>query len=221
MWLGNYYQSYIERDVRDVVNVGDLETFGRFMGLCAGRVGQLLNASALAADCGVSHTTIRRWISVLETSFIVTLVRPYFRNFRKRLVKSPKLYFLDTGLLCYLLRIRSPQDLAVHAARGAVFESWVVCEAIKNYAHRGLRADLHFWRDSTGREVDLLIETGGGSVLPVEAKSAQTFHSDFVRGLARWRQLANTPEAGGVVVYGGDTSTSYHRDRVLSWRCWG
>jgi predicted AAA+ superfamily ATPase len=221
IWLANYYQSYIERDVRDVVNVGDLETFGRFMGLCAGRTGQLLNLSSLAGDCGISHTTAKRWLSVLETSFIVALLRPHHRNFNKRLVKSPKLYFLDTGLLCYLLRIRRPKDLALHASRGAVFESWLVSEAIKNYVHRGLRPDVHFWRDSAGHEIDLLLEAAGGKLVPVEAKSGQTFNSDFVKELNWWRQVGDLAETPGVVVYGGRQSTTYKNDRVLSWRSWG
>ena len=220
VWLANYYQSYIERDVRDVINVGDPEAFGRFMGLCAGRSGQLLSLSALAADCGIAHTTARRWLSVLETSFIVCLLRPHHRNFSKRLIKSPKLYFLDTGLLCYLLRIRSPQDLTLHVSRGAVFESWVVSEAIKNFIHRGLRPDLHFWRDSSGHEVNLLIEAGGGKLVPVEAKSGQTFNSDFVRDLTWWRQAGGL-ETTGAVVYGGEQSTAYKDDRILGWRSWG
>jgi uncharacterized protein len=220
-WLASYYQSYIERDVRDVINVGDLETFGRFMGLCAGRTGQLLNLSSLAADCGVSHTTVKRWLSVLESSFIITLLRPHHRNFNKRLVKSPKLHFLDTGLLCYLLRIRSPQDLAIHATRGAVFESWIVSEAIKNYMNRGLQPDVYFWRDSTGHEIDVLLEAAGGQLVPVEAKSGQTFTGDFTKELHWWREAGGLEQTPGVVVYGGDKSMTYKDDHVLSWQCWG
>lgn len=221
VWLASYYQSYIERDVRDLLNVGDLEAFGRFMGLCAGRVGQLLNLSGLAGDCGISHTTARRWLSVLETSFVVVLLRPYHRNFNKRLVKSPKLYFLDSGLLCYLLRIRDPQDLALHASRGAIFESWIVSEAIKNYVHRGLHPDVYFWRDSAGHEIDLLIETERSKLLPVEAKSGQTFNPDFVKELAWWQDASGLVEVPGAVVYGGDKSTTYKGHRILSWRSWG
>jgi predicted AAA+ superfamily ATPase len=221
VWLANYYQSYIERDVRDITHVGDLETFGRFMGLSAGRAGQVLNLAALANDCGISHTTAKRWLSVLEASFIVHLLRPHHGSFNKRLVKSPKLTFLDTGLLCYLLRIRSPQDLALHAARGAVFESWIVSEAIKNFVHRGLQPDVYFRRDSSGREIDLLIEAGGGRLLPVEAKSGQTFHPDFAKDLTWWRKAGGLAEHPGVVVYGGEQSMSFKEDRVLSWRSWG
>jgi len=157
-WLASYYRTYVERDVRELLTVGDLEAFGTFIRLCAGRNAQLLNLSSLANDCGISHTTARRWLSVLETSFLVTLLRPHHRNFSKRLVKSPKLFFLDTGLLCYLLRIRSPEDLAIHALRGSVFESYVVSEFLKNHLHHGQEADLYFWRDSAGHEIDLIIE---------------------------------------------------------------
>ncbi len=134
----------LERDARDLLNVGDIEGFGRFARLCAGRSGQLLNASSLASDAGVSHTTVRRWLSILGASFVVYLLRPHQRNFNKRLVKSPKLYFVDTGLLCYLLRIQNAADLITHAGRGAVFETWVVSEALKNFYNRGAEADSYF-----------------------------------------------------------------------------
>ena len=186
-WLASYYQTYLERDVRNVLNVGDLETFGRFIRLCAGRNGQLLNLSGLASDCGVSHVTAKRWLSVLEASFIVALLRPHHQNFGKRLIKSPKLYFLDTGLLCYLLQIRSPEDLYHRAERGAVFESFVVSEFHKNFTHRGEQPGIHFWRDAAGHEVDIIIDMGD-RLIPVETKSAQTVASDFFDGLAYWRK---------------------------------
>ncbi|MBN1379011.1 MAG: ATP-binding protein [Gammaproteobacteria bacterium] len=219
-WLASYYQTYIERDVRELLQVGDIETFGRFMGLCGGRVGQLLNLSALANDCGITHTTAKRWLSVLEASFIVMLLRPHYKNFSKRLIKSPKLYFLDSGLLCYLLRIRSPDELILHASRGAIFESWVISEAAKNFIHRGLRPDIHFWRDSTGHEIDLLIENNG-SLQPIEIKSGQTFSSEFVKNLDWWRQISCLTDTTGLVIYGGDTSIPYKNNRILSWNSWG
>jgi len=219
-WLRNYYQAYVEKDVRDILNVGDLETFGRFLRLCAGRSGQLLSLSALAGDAGISHTTARRWLSVLEASFLVFLLRPHHRNFNKRLVKSPKLYFLDSGLLCYLLRIRSPDDLRIHAARGAVFESWVVSEAVKNYVHRGLEPDVYFWRDSGAHEIDLLIERGEG-LLPVEAKSGETFASDFLDGILYWRGLSGKKDQPAALVYGGEASYLREGVVVMSWKTWG
>lgn len=219
-WLGNYYQTYIERDVRQIVSVGDLAAFGRFVGLCAGRVGQLLDLTSLGNDCGVSHTTARRWLSVLEASFIVKLLQPYHRNFGKRLIKSPKLYFLDTGLLCYLLRIRTPEDLRLNASRGAIFESWVIAEAIKNFVHRGLAPDVYFWRDSTGREVDLLLEVDG-DLIAVEIKSGQTFSGSFLDGLKYWRSLPDNSDAPAAVVYGGDDSYTREGIAVRSWSNWG
>jgi len=218
-WLANYYQTYLERDVRDLLNVGDIETFGRFVRLCAGRSGQLLNTSALAADAGVTHTTARRWISLLEASFIVQLVRPHHRNFNKRLVKSPKLYFLDTGLLCYLLRISNAASLVSHASRGAVFETWVVSEALKNCCNRGVEPDLYFWRDSSGHEVDLLLDQGETQI-PIEIKSGQTVAGDFLADIQYWRELSNQHRGPAALVYGGDTSYTRQGVSVLSWLDW-
>ena len=215
-WLASYYQTYLERDVRNVLNVGDLETFGRFIRLCAGRNGQLLNLSGLASDCGVSHVTAKRWLSVLKASFIVALLRPHHQNFGKRLIKSPKLYFLDTGLLCYLLQIRSPEDLYHRAERGAVFESFVVSEFHKNFTHRGEQPGIHFWRDAAGHEVDIIIDMGD-RLIPVETKSAQTVASDFFDGLAYWRKLSGNPDAPAALVYGGDRSIKRSGVDVRPW----
>ncbi len=219
-WLANYYQTYLERDVRDLLNVGDLEGFGRFVRLCAGRSGQLLNRSSLAADAGVSHATVRRWLSILEASFVIHLLRPHQRNFSKRLVKSPKLYFVDTGLLCYLLRIQSPTDLVTHAARGAIFETWVVSEALKNFYNGGRDPDIYFWRDSAGHEINLLIEQGPKQ-LPVEVKSGQTIAGDFFATLEYWRNLAGRHAGAAALVYGGDSSYKRSGVSVLSWADWG
>ena len=218
-WLRNYYQTYIERDVRSILNVGDLETFGRFVRLCAGRAGQLINLSSLAADCGVSHVTAKRWLSVLEASFLVYQLRPHHRNFNKRLMKSPKLYFLDTGLLCYLLRIRSPEELRTHAARGPIFESFVVSEALKAYHNRGREPDIYFWRDSVGHEIDLLLEEGA-DLIPVEVKSGETIASDFFNGPRFWRTLPGQEEAPSALVYGGDSSSKRNEVAVHAWHHW-
>ena len=217
-WLAHYYRTYVERDVREVLNVGDLESFGRFIRLCAGRNGQLLNLSSLGNDAGVGHTTVRRWISVLEASFLVFLLRPYHRSFNKRLIKSPKLYVLDTGLLCYLLRIRSPEDLRLHGSRGGVFESFVVAEIIKDFLNRGQEPDLFFWRDSAGHEIDTVIEGPSGAV-PVEVKSGQTFSRDFLSGIRFWKDMIGEPDAPSAVVYGGDSSFRREGVPVYSWSC--
>ncbi|HWN45049.1 MAG TPA: ATP-binding protein [Thermoanaerobaculia bacterium] len=215
-WHSGYYQTYIERDVREVLNVGDLEAFGRFVRLCAGRNGQLLNLSSLANDCGITHTTARRWISILEASFLVLLLRPYHANFGKRLIKSPKLYFIDTGLLCYLLRIQSPEDLRLHGSRGSIFESFVVADLLKNFLNRGREADLYFWRDSTGHEIDVVIDRGRERVA-VEIKSAQTVAEDFFAGIDFWRKLVGDPEAPSALIYGGGRSFRRSGVAVQSW----
>jgi hypothetical protein len=212
-WLANYYRTYVERDVRELLNVGDLEAFGRFVRLCAGRNGQLLNLSSLATDCGISQPTARRWISVLEASFLVLLLRPHHRNFRKRLVKSPKLYFLDTGLLAYLLRIRSPDELRTHSSRGAIFESFVISELAKNAIHRGEEPSLTFWRDSVGHEVDVILDRGP-ELVPVEIKSGETLAEDAFAGLRYWLGLAETPDAPAALIYGGPDS--FRRSGVVA-----
>ena len=215
-WLGNYFQTYIERDVRDVVNVGDLETFSRFVRLCAGRNGQLLNLSSLANDCGITHTTSKRWISILEASFIVFLLRPHFKNFSKRLIKSPKLYFLDTGLLSYLLRMRSAEDLRIHAQYGSIFESYVISELLKNYMNRGEEQAIYFWRDSTGNEIDVLIDEGE-NLTPLEIKAGQTVAADFFKGIRFWKKLSNIIEQPSALVYGGDNSFIRSDTYVYAW----
>jgi hypothetical protein len=202
-WLANYYQTYLERDVRTVLNVGDIESFGRFVRLCAARNAQLLNLSSLASDCGITHTTARRWLSVLEASFLVLLLRPHHKNLGKRLIRSPKLYFLDSGLLCFLLGIRSAAEIVHHSQRGAIFETLILSELHKNFLHRGEPSELYFWRDSTGHEVDFIIDMGTRRV-GIEAKSAETIAADFFDGLRYWRALAGRKPPPAALVYGGD-----------------
>ena len=215
-WLASYHQTYLERDVRNVLHVDDLEAFGRFVRLCAGRNGQLLNLSSLASDCGITHTTARRWISVLEASFVIVLLRPHHRNFGKRLTKSPKLYFLDSGLLCFLLQIHAPHDLHHHAARGAVFESFVLSELYKNFTHRGEPPGLSFWRDAGGHEVDVVVDMGN-RLVPLEAKSARTIAGDFFGELAYWRRLSRMPNRPAALVYAGDQAFMRQGVTILPW----
>ncbi len=215
-WLSAYVTAYVERDVRQFVKVQDLETFQRFVRLCAGRCGQLLNLSSLAADCGITHNTAKAWISVLEASYILFLLRPHHANFTKRLVKSPKLYFYDSGLLCWLLGIRQADQLAVHPLRGGIFESFVIAELVKAGLNRGERPTLHFWRDSNGNEVDVIADVGP-KMLPIEIKSGQTLNRDFFGGLERWQALAGELAATPALVYGGN-GTLVHRDiQVYGW----
>jgi len=219
-WLSAYASTYIERDVRQVLEVSKLSLFQRFVLMCAARTGQLLNLSALAADCGISHTTARSWLTVLEASYVVYLLQPYHQNFGKRLVKMPKLYFLDTGLLCHLLRIDSPQTLATHALRGAIFESWVVSETLKHRFNQALPADIYFWRDNHGVEVDLVFEHAG-KLHAVEIKSGATFATDWVKACQRWQRYAGTIAADPVLVYGGQDSYSVQGVQVRAWHTLG
>jgi predicted AAA+ superfamily ATPase len=216
-WFAGYLATYIERDVRQLLNVGNLLTFQRFVAMCAARSGQLLNLSSLAADCGISQPTARQWLTVLQASYLLTLLPPYHRNFGKRLVKSPKLYFLDSGLLCHLLRIASPDDLQHHAQRGAVFETWVVSEALKHRFNRGLGADLYFWRDNHGLEVDLVFEEAG-RLHAVECKSGLTYSADWLGPMRRWQAAAGGVTAAPVVVDGGADSHPQTDHHLLSWQ---
>lgn len=216
-WYGNYVATYLERDVRQLLEVRDLALFQRFLKLCAARTGQLLNLTALGADCGVSSVTARHWMSVLEASYLVRLVQPYHRNFGKRLVKTPKLYFLDTGLAAWLLGIRDTVTMAVHPQRGALFETWVVAEHVKQAFNRGETPQISFWRDSAGHEVDLIREDAL-KIYPTEIKSGATFASDWPKALEKFKGLAGPDVAAPRVVYGGDRS--YERDgySVVAWR---
>lgn len=220
-WLSSYVTTYVERDVRQLLKVGDLLAFQTFLRACAGRTGQLLNLSALASDCGITHPTARAWLSVLEASFILFRLPPFHDNFGKRLVKTPKLHFFDAGLAAHLLGIRDAADLRHHPLRGALFESWVVSEAYKAHVHRGLRPDLFFFRDSRGLEVDLLVHRSHVAIA-AEIKSGMTVQSDFftsldsVAGLFEAKPKAARVER--VLVYGGDHAQRRSGVTVVPWR---
>ncbi len=218
-WLRSYAATYLERDVRSISNVGDLTAFQRFLGLCAGRAGQLVNYSSLADDCGISQPTAKAWLSVLEASFVAFRLPAFHSNLRKRLVKMPKLHFYDSGLVCWLLGIREPEQLRSHPLRGAIFESWVISEIVKHRTNRGETRGLSFYRDRNGAEVDLVIEHPGGLTL-VEAKAAQTPTSTLFRGALRVQGhfRAKTPIPEVVVVYGGDAFQARSAGRLIPWR---
>jgi len=216
-WFPNYVATYVERDVRQLLAVRELGTFQRFLGMCAARCGQLLNLSSLAADCGISHVTAREWLTVLEASYVVRLLPPYHRNFGKRLVKTPKLYFVDVGLAAWLLGIRGAGALAAHAMRGALFENFVIGEFIKQRFNAGQPAELYFWRDNLGHEVDLLFETEG-KLQAVEIKSGMTFASDWTAAAARWKQFAGDAARQPWIIYGGEQSFDTEACRVFPWR---
>lgn len=215
-YYANYVASYIERDVRSLSAVQDLGNFQRFMRLCAARTGQLLNLNGLANDCGISQPTANAWMNLLEASYIVKRIAPYHRNFGKRLVKAPKLYFLDTGLCAWLLGIPSAEALSTHYARGALFETWAVTEALKWRAARGLSDPVYFWRDNIGNEIDILLEEAHGFTL-VEVKSGQTFQSEWLKNLHTVMRHIGEP-ARAAVLYGGDLSYERSDVSVVAWR---
>jgi uncharacterized protein len=219
-WFPNYVATYVERDVRQLLAVRDLSLFQRFVKLCAARTGQLLNLSALANDCGISHTTAREWLTVLEASYLVFRMPPYHRNFGKRLVKTPKLYFLDTGLAAALLGIRDAATLNLHPLRGALFETLVVGELIKQRFNDGKPAELYFWRDNTGNEVDVVFEVGT-ELQAVEIKSGATLVRDWLKGIAKWQSLAGAEARSPWLIYGG--ADAYQRDgvQVIPWSALG
>lgn len=216
-WYANYVQTYLERDVRQLINVRDLGQFQRFLRLCAGRSGQLLNLNALGDEADLSHNTARDWISVLEASYIVHRLPPQHRNFNKRLVKTPKLYFHDAGLAAWLLGIETPAQLATHPQRGALFETWVVAEFLKNRLNTAKPSNLSFWRDRSGHEVDLLMESGG-RLQAIEIKSGATPTRDAMRGLEKWRQIAGDQADRPWLVYGGDETQERSDVKLLTWR---
>jgi len=216
-WFPNYIATYLERDVRQLLAVRDLSLFQRFVRMCAARTGQLLNLSALANDCGVSHTTAREWLSVLEASYLIFLLPPYHRNFGKRLVKSPKLYFLDTGLAAALVGIADGASLNIHPQRGALFETLVVGELVKGRFNAGRPADLWFWRDNTGNEIDVVFETAG-ALQPVEIKSGATFVRDWLKGPRKWATLAGEGVLPAWLIYGGEERFASEGVQVLPWR---
>ncbi len=210
--LGSYLETYVERDVRQVTEIRNLPEFQRFIRLCAGRTGQLLNLQSLGSDAGVSHTTAKSWIGVLEASFVVFRLAPYFANVSKRLIKSPKLYFYDVGLASYLLGIESSQQLETHPLRGSLFENLVVVEALKHRLNRGRQSNLHFFREHRGHEVDL-VYTHADRLAAIEIKSGETLNRDFFAGFAHARRTLGNRIAAEILVYGGGETGK--RDGVL------
>jgi len=213
----SYIQTCVERDIRSLQNIQDLNAFIRFLGLCAGRVGQLLDLTALGNDCGISVNTAKAWISLLETSYFILLVPPYHQNFSKRLIKRPRLYFTDPGVCCSLLHIENRKQLVNHYLKGALFENLILLELIKHRNTQAKQPNLFFWRDHHGTEIDLVIETPGQPV-PVEIKSSHTWNPDFFRNLHRWNKYAGFPQDHSFVIYGGDQTLTTSSGKVISWR---
>lgn len=219
-WYPSYVATYLERDVRAILNVGDLVAFQTCLRLCAGRVGQLVNLTSLGADAGVTHATAKSWLSVLEAGYVAWRLPPFHANVSKRLIKTPKLHFIDPGLACYLLGIRSPDQLRDHPLRGAIFETWVASEILKSRTHRGLAASLSFFRDRKGTEVDIIVELGR-TLLAVETKSGQTVAGDYFSGLHAFASLVASSrqrrDVSGFVVYAGAEGQRRTGVTVVPW----
>lgn len=215
-WFANYLRTYVERDVRLLKNIEDLSAFQQFIKMCAARTGQLLNLSSLGNDCGITHNTAKSWLSILEASFLVYLLLPYHKNFNKRLIKSPKIYFWDTGLVCYLLGIDKPSDLSTHAKRGDIFETWAVGEFMKQFFNAGKRAPLYFWQDKR-HEVDLLFEKGD-DLIPIEIKAGKAVTTDYFSNLVYWCALAKKETKKAVLIYAGEEKQKRQAGEVFGWK---
>jgi predicted AAA+ superfamily ATPase len=214
-WYADYYNTYIQKDVRSTLNISDLLQFDKFIRICAGRSGQLLNYLNMGNEVGISQPTAIRWSSVLESSYLTFRLAPHFKNFNKRIIKSPKLYFYDTGLLCFLLRIQNYEQLITHPLRGQIFENWVILEFLKMKYLSGTEPNLYFWRDQHGHEIDLL-EDMGDILMPIEIKSGSTFSSDWLNNLEWFNNLQKQKES--ILIYGGLDNFLIRDTQVRSWQ---
>ena len=219
-WYPQYTMTYLERDVRQIINVQDLTIFQSFVKLCAGRIGQLLNVASLSNDCGISVATARSWLSLLEASYIIFLLQPYHNNFSKRLIKSPKLYFFDTGLACSLLGIESEKQLATHYLRGGLVESLLISDFFKQTFNAGRRPHIYFWRDSHGHEVDCILEKGT-QLIPIEIKAGKTISNNYFTELSYWNKLTESDPVHSFVIYGGNENQQRTNGKVLGWQSAG
>lgn len=216
-WYKSYVGTYVERDVRQIKNVADLASFQQFMKLVAARVGQVLNLTALSNDTGMSVPTIKQWLNILEASYIIFLLQPFYNNLGKRLIKSPKLYFYDTGLLCSLLQLQSSEQLFSYHLRGHIFESYIITDLMKQRFNKGVNPNIYFWRDQSDYEVDCIIEEHN-RLIPAEIKSTQTFNPHFFEYLTKWNELTKTDPAHNIIIYGGIMSQDTQKGRLVGWK---
>jgi predicted AAA+ superfamily ATPase len=217
VFYANYIQTYIEKDVTELMNIRDLKLFRTFLGLCAGRAGRLLNFSALAYECDISHNTAKAWLSILESSYIIFFLQPYHQNFNKRLIKSPKLYFYDTGLLNHLLGIRTAEELEENRLKGHIFENMILAEYQKKNHHLYLHQDYYFWQDSNAHEVDLLMTKGQGFSI-FEIKATQTISTGLFKEMDRFEEIAAPANVNKTLIYGGAENEKRTKYNVLSWK---
>jgi len=217
-FYASYVQTYLERDLRSLKQVQNLSSFQTFLKMCAFRNGQIVNLSSLANDCGISHNTTKDWLSLLETSFLIFFIRTHHKNFNKRLIKMPKLYFTDPGLAVYLAGIQSAEELRYHSLKGELFEGLIVTEFLKCRYNHAKESNLYFWRDKTGHEIDCLIEYRGTDLIPVEIKSGRTANKSYFKDITYWNRLSGNAPERSFVVYGGEADQERPAGRMISYR---
>ncbi|MGD0466071.1 MAG: ATP-binding protein [Gammaproteobacteria bacterium] len=215
-WYNNYLYTYIERDVRQIKNITDLTTFQHFVKLCAGRIGQVLNISELGKDCGIDPKTAKAWLSVLETSYVIFMLQPYYNNFNKRLIKAPKLYFIDTGVACSLLNIETKEQIYSHFLRGGLFENIIISDLLKYRFNAGRPNNCYYWRDQTGNEIDCIIESNN-QLYPIEIKSGKTIYSNSYKYFPTWQQIVTTKGMKPSIVYAGTINQQRTNIDLISW----
>lgn len=214
----SYIQTYVERDARQVISAGNLKTFQKFIALCAGRIGQLLNISEISMNCSIDRKTSDKWMSILEASYILFTLQPYFKNYNKRITKTPKIYFYDTGLACSLLKIRTINDLTLSPFRGHLFENFIIADLYKQYYNHAINPPLYFWRDQNGNiEIDCIIDKASKQI-PIEIKSGATIVPTFFKALGQWNQIADANPKDGYIIYGGKSAQNRKSGYVLSWK---
>ncbi|MEM9885183.1 MAG: ATP-binding protein [Bacteroidota bacterium] len=216
-FYADYVETYLQRDVRQIKNIGNLQLFQRFIAFCAGHIGQNINYAQLSSDIGISVTSVQNWLSVLETSFVIYQLKPYYRNFNKRITKSTKLYFYDTGLACALLRIQNVTALSNYYQKGALFENFVINEICKIYYNQGERPPIYYWRDHKKREIDLILDLGGQLSI-IEIKSARTISTSFFKNLTWFQGVSTLPIKNRYIIYGGDEDWKMEQGHVISWK---
>jgi len=213
----SYLETYIQRDVRTLKGIENLNAFSRFLGLCAGRIGQVLNLTSLANDAGIAVNTAKAWLSLLEASFIIYQIQPYYKNFNKRLIKSPKLYFYDTGVACSLLRLTNPEMINTHYLYGSLFENLVINEIVKNQCHSGKRPSVYYWRESNGVEIDCIVEQGNNEILALEIKGGQTFTKDYLKNLRNFAKNETKIKINKAIVYAGEQAANINDVQLIPW----
>jgi len=219
-WYGSYINTYLEKDVRQIKNVTNLDRFNHFMRLCAGRNGQILNVSSISDDLGISSTAVKQWLSILQSCYIIFLLEPYYKNFRKRTIKSPKIFFYDPGIVCSLLNLTSSDQLFANYMRGNIFESMIIADLLKQQLNNGLRPSCYYWRDRSEFEIDCIVDQAG-KITPIEIKVSKSANIDALKKLEPWNNLTKTKQQDNVLVYGGNENWDLECGHITGWQTIG